>query len=90
MQPPLAVWQSRAATVSIGANVGRTWLDATRGIDRCVDCSTDDVRLNAGNYVEAGLQATTRSRWGLGARYRMYAGDSDLNGMVVIGATVVR
>lgn len=77
-----------AETFSAGVNVGWTYLHANRGIANCQDCTTQDVELQAGTFVEPGALLTIGSRgWGLTARYRIYGGGADLQNTIAIGVS---
>ena len=83
--PPLSLSDEPSATLSAGVNVGHTWMSAERSIVQCVDCTEQDLEINAGNFLEPGLYVAPSRRWGLSARYRVYAGESDLRNAIMIG-----
>lgn len=87
--PPLSIPEEPSATVSAGVNVGHTWMSAERGIVNCTDCTEQDLEITAGNFWEPGLYVAPSRRWGLNARYRMYAGESDLQNAIMIGISGV-
>jgi hypothetical protein len=71
--PPLALALGGAnpARVSAGVNVGHTWMDANRTIERCVDCHAEDVNIRAGDFWEPALT--------------VYSGASNIRDAVMIG-----
>jgi hypothetical protein len=83
--PPLQM-DAGGPAVSVGVNLGSTWLRVVRGIDQCVDCPSEDLEIRAGSFWEPGL----RLNWdhvGITARYRVYGGDSDVQDALLIGFT---
>lgn len=85
--PPLALAPGHAADVTAGVNVGHTWIGADRSINRCIDCTLERVRIDAGNFWEPSLQVF-HGRNGLSARYRVYRAAADMRNALMIGYTL--
>jgi hypothetical protein len=86
--PSLALGEENPLRLSVGVNAGHTWLKTTRGIDRCIDCHSEDLELRAGDFWEPSLYLT-RGRGGLSARYRVYSADSNWENALMVGYTFV-
>ena len=86
--PPLSLGGPKPLFLSAGVNGGRSWLDMNRTISQCIDCHSEDVNVQAGNFWEPLLQIST-GRGTFSARYRMYGGDSDFQDALMIGYSVV-
>jgi hypothetical protein len=85
--PPLALGGANPRFLSAGVNAGRSWMNVTRTITHCVDCHGEDVRVRAGTFWEPVLEVGN-GRGSVTARYRVYAGDSDVQNALMLGVTV--
>jgi hypothetical protein len=87
--PPISLGGTSPRFLSVGVNAGRSWLHATRTITHCIDCHGEDVRVQAGTFWEPMVEVGN-GRGAVTARYRVYAGDSDVQNALMIGVTVAR
>jgi len=83
--PSLPLGEGMPASVSAGAGAGHSWISANRSIDRCLDCTAEDVHVDGGTFWEAGVQVDGRGRSGVSLRYRAYGGGSDLRSTLLLG-----
>lgn len=73
--------------VVLGANVGASATIATRGIDNCVDCNVDKLRIPGGGFVEPMMLIAVR-KFHVRLADRVYFGGDGMRSVMSVGAQI--
>jgi hypothetical protein len=73
--------------IVLGANVGASATIATRGIDNCVDCSLDKLKIPGGGFVEPMVLIAVR-KFHVRLADRVYLGGDGMRSVMSLGAQI--